>query len=168
MIEGHLQYKEITQSERSYETRKAEHKQTEKHQPRRESGAGNGSSENNKNPCWTSFQQIVYDTAKATLGKHEKKHQDWFNPYDLILLDLMAKRDQARQRVWQIRNTRSAVKAYKDACRILQRYTRARKSEWWEMKTEELQRAAGRNDMKDFYSGLKEVSGPQTQTTLYI
>ena len=31
-----------TQSERIYETRKAEHKQTEKHQPRGESGAGNG------------------------------------------------------------------------------------------------------------------------------
>ena len=41
-IEGHLQYKEKTQSERSYETRKAEHKQTEKHQPRGEPGAGNG------------------------------------------------------------------------------------------------------------------------------
>ena len=31
-----------TQSERRYETRKAEHKQTDKHQPRGESGAGNG------------------------------------------------------------------------------------------------------------------------------
>ena len=34
------------------------------------------SSEDNKAPCWTSFLQIVYDTAKATLGKHERKHQD--------------------------------------------------------------------------------------------
>ena len=37
-----LQYKENIQSERSYETRQAEHNQTEKHQPRGESGAGNG------------------------------------------------------------------------------------------------------------------------------
>ena len=34
----------------------------------------------------------MYDTAKAYLGKHEKKHQDWFDPNDHILLDLMAKR----------------------------------------------------------------------------
>ena len=90
------------------------------------------SSEDNDTHCWTSFQQVVYDTAKASLGKHEKKHQDWFDPNDQILRDLMAKRDQAHQRVLQIRNTRSAVQAYKDACRILQKYTRARKSEWWE------------------------------------
>ena len=31
------------------------------------------------------------------------------------------------------------------------------------MKAEELQRAADRNDMKGFYSGLKEVWGPQTK-----
>ena len=37
------------------------------------------SSEDNDTPCWTSFQQVVYDTAKASLGKHEKKYQDWFD-----------------------------------------------------------------------------------------
>ena len=115
------------------------------------------SSEDNETPCWTSFQQVVYDTAKASLGKHEKKHQDWFDPNDQILRDLMAKRDQAHERVLQIRSTRSAVQACKNACRILQKYTRARNSDWWEMKAEELQRVAERNDKKGFYSGLKEV-----------
>ena len=66
----------------------------------------------------------------------------------------MAKRDQTHQRVLQIRSTRSAVQAYKDACKILPKYTRARKSEWWEMNAEELQTAVDRNDMKGFYSGL--------------
>ena len=117
----------------------------------------NQSSEDNKTPCWTSFQQVVYDTAKAYLDKHGTKHQDWFDPNNQILRDLMAKMDQSHQTVLQIRSTRSAVEAYKDACRILQRYTRARKHEWWEMKAEELQRAADRNDMKGFYSGLKKV-----------
>ena len=77
-------------------------------------------------------------------------------------------RDQAHQRVLQIRNTRSAVQAYKDACRILQKYTRARKSKWWELKAEELQRVADRNDMKGFYSGLKEVWGPQTKQPVHL
>ena len=126
------------------------------------------SSEDNDAPCWTSFQQVVYDTDKASLGKHEKKHQDWFDPSHQILRDLMAKRDQTHQIVLQIRSNRSAVQAYKDACRILQKYTRARKSEWWEMKAEELQRAADRNDMKGFYSGLKEVWGPQTKQPVHL
>ena len=80
----------------------------------------------------------------------------------------MAKRDQSHQRVLQIRSTRSAVQAYKNACRILQKYTRARNSEWWEMKAEELQRAADRNDMKGIYSGLKEVWGPQTKQPVHL
>ena len=41
------------------------------------------SSEDNDITCWNSFQQVVYDTAKASLGKHEKKHQDWFDPNDV-------------------------------------------------------------------------------------
>ena len=126
------------------------------------------SSEDNKNPCWTSFQQVVHDTAKASLGKYDKNHQDWFDPNDQILRDLMAKRDQAHQRVLQIRSTSSAVEAYKDACRILQKYTRTRKSELWEMKAVELQRVADRNDMKGFYSGLKEVWGPQTKQPVHL
>ena len=51
---------------------------------------------------------------------------------------------------------------------ILQRYTRARKSEWWEMKAEELQRAANRNNMKGFYSGLKKVWDPQTKQPVHL
>ena len=87
-------------------------------------------SEDNETPCWTSFQQVVYDTAKASLREHEKKHKDWFDPNEHILRDLMAKRDQAHQRVLQFRSTGSSVQAYKDVCRILLKYTRARKSEW--------------------------------------
>ena len=76
----------------------------------------------------------------------------------------MAKMYQAHQRVLQIRSTRSAVEAY-DASIILQRYTRARKSEWWDIKAEELQRVA---DRKGFYSGLKEVWGPQTKQLVHL
>ena len=67
------------------------------------------SSEDIKTPCWTSFQQVVYDTTKASLCKHEKKHKDWFDPNYQIIRDLMVKRDQCHQRVLQIRNTRSKL-----------------------------------------------------------
>ena len=36
------------------------------------------------------------------------------------------------------------------------------------MKAEELQRAADRYDMKGFYSGLKEVWGPQTKQPVHL
>ena len=58
-------------------------------------------------------------------------------------------------------STRSTTAAYKDACRLLQKHTRALKSDWWERKAVELQRAADSNNMKGFYNGLKEVWAPK-------
>ena len=42
------------------------------------------------------------------------------------------------------------------------------KTTWWEKKAEDLQRSADNNDMKSFYTGLKEVWGPQTRSTVHI
>ena len=110
---------------------------------------------------WAALQQVVYNTARASLGKPDRKHQDWFDPSDQELQHLMEKRDQAHQRVIQTRSTRSTAAAYKDACRLLQRHIRAMKTDWWEIKAEELQRAADRNDMKGFHNGLNEIWGPR-------
>ncbi|KAK2178131.1 hypothetical protein NP493_561g01051 [Ridgeia piscesae] len=72
----------------------------------------------------------------------------------------MSRRDQAHKSVLLTRSTRSTPAAYNYACRLLQKHTRALKSDWWERKAVELQRAADRNEMKGFYNGLKEVWGP--------
>ena len=110
---------------------------------------------------WAALQQVVYNTAKTYLGKPDRKHQDWFDPNDQELQTLMSRRDQANQRVLQTRSNRSTTAAYKDACSLLQKHTRALKSDWWERKAMELQRAADSNNMKGLYNGLKEVWGPK-------
>ena len=106
---------------------------------------------------WAVLQQVIYSTAKTYLGTPERKHQD-VDPNDQEET-LMSRRNQAHQRVLQTRSTRSTTAAYKDACRLLQKLTRALKSDWWERTAVELQRAADRNDMKGFYSGLTKVWG---------
>ena len=106
---------------------------------------------------WTALQQVVYNTANTYLGKPDRKHQDWFDPNDQELQTLMGRRDQAHQRVLQTRSIISTTAAYKDACRLLQKHTRALKSDWWERKAVELQRTADSKNMKGFYNGLKEV-----------
>ena len=68
----------------------------------------------------------------------------------------------------QTRSTRSTTAAYKDACILLQKHTRALKSDLWERKAVELQRAADRNDTKGFHSGLKEVWGPKTKGPVHL
>ena len=91
---------------------------------------------------WAALQQVVYNTAKTYLGKPDRKHQDWFDPNDQELQTLMKRRGQAHQRALLTRSTRSTIAAYKDACRLLQKRTRALKSDRWERKAVELQRAA--------------------------
>lgn len=117
---------------------------------------------------WESLSHIVHETARNTMGKPERKHQDWFDPEDSELQLLIQKRNNSHQRVLQTRSTRSTVTAYKEACRHLQVYTRKLKTTWWEEKAEDLQRSADNNDMKSFYTGLKEVWGPQTRSTVHI
>ena len=114
---------------------------------------------------WAALQQVVYNTAKTYL---ERKHQDWFDPNDQELQTLMSKKDQAHQRMLQTRSTRSTTATYKYACRLIQRCTRALKSDGWERKAVELQRAADRNDMKGFYNGLKEVWGHQKKGPVHL
>ena len=110
---------------------------------------------------WAALQQIVYNTANTYLGKPDRKHQEWFDPNDQELQTLISGRDQAHQRVLRTRSTSYTTTAYKDACRRLQKRTRALKSDWWERKAVELQRAADSNNMKGFYNGLTEVWGPK-------
>ena len=80
----------------------------------------------------------------------------------------MSIRDQAHQKVLQTKSTRSTTAAYKDACRLLQKRTRALKSDRWEMKAEELQIAADRNNMKSFYNGPQEVWKREKKITVHM
>jgi hypothetical protein len=59
-------------------------------------------------------------------------------------------------------------KAYSKAQSKLQRYTKETKSVWWEKKASELQTAADRRDMKAFYTGLREVYGPQPRRMIQL
>ena len=114
---------------------------------------------------WATLQQIVYNTAKTWEARQKTpglvRHQ---RPG----ATLMSRRDQAHQRVLQARSTRSTTAAYKDACRLLQKRTSKLKSDWWERKAVELQRAADRNDVKGFYNGLKEVCGPKKKEPVHL
>ena len=115
----------------------------------------------------SSYQLPVF-CLRAFYLEPDRKHHDWFDPNDQELQTLTSRRDQAHQRVLQTRSTRSTTAAYKDDCRLLQKRTRSLKSDWWERKAVELQRAADRNDMKGFYNGLKEVWGPKKKGPAHL
>ena len=109
---------------------------------------------------WNSLKFVVYETSKACLGKPERKHQDWFDEDDEKLERLLKERDKCRSNFLNV-STRSNKAKLVKARRILQKYTRKMKSQWWEKKAEEIQTASHKNDMKAFYNGLREIHGPQ-------
>ena len=86
-------------------------------------------------------------------------------PNDQELHTLMSRRDQSHQKQLQTWSTRYTTAAYKDACRLLQKHTRALKSEWWERNSVELQKA---HTMKGFYNVLKEVWGPRKKGPVHL
>jgi len=97
---------------------------------------------------WAALQQVVYNTAKTYIGKPDKNLHVWFDPNDQELQTVISRRDQAQKRALQTRSIRSTHL-------LLQKRTRALKSDWWERKEVDLQRAADSNNMKSFYNGLK-------------
>ena len=109
---------------------------------------------------WDRLRTSAFSAASEILGKPGRKHQDWFDEDDVELDALLDARNKAKVKVLQ-RKTRSNVDRLAKARSNLQKYTREKKSKWWEAKAEELQRAADKNDMKVFYNGLREVYGPQ-------
>ena len=117
---------------------------------------------------WAALQQVIYNTASAYLGKPERKLHDWFDPNDQELQTRVSRRNPTHQRVLQTRSTRPTTAACKDACRLLQKRTRALKSDWWERKAVELQRAADRNDLKGFCNVLKEVWRPKKKGPVHL
>jgi hypothetical protein len=116
---------------------------------------------------WETLKTSAYETAKETLGKPERKHQDWFDEDDAELNALLDERNKAKVQLLK-RKTRASTGRLARARSQLQKHTRKMKSKWWEEKAEGLQQAADVNDMKAFYTGLREIYGPQKKGTTQL
>ncbi|KAK2183833.1 hypothetical protein NP493_295g09003 [Ridgeia piscesae] len=140
--------------------------------------------------CWTDHQMLRSEVAFKIQQKHNRQGTSKPTKLNGAKLSTISHRDSFEQNMdkslaqWKeketltpddectalqqvvyntakTRSTRSTTAAYKDACRLLQKRTRALKSNWWERKAVELQRTADRNERKGFYTGLKEMWEPK-------
>ena len=115
--------------------------------------------------AWSSLQEVVYNTAKEHLGVPTRKHQDWFdeNREDIIKL-LEEKRSAHIAHLDDLKSTAKFDKL-KNIRSKIQLKLRELQDSWLSRKADEIQSAADRNDMKSFYSGIKEVYGPTRSGT---
>ena len=110
--------------------------------------------------AWTSLRETVYNTAMECLGPPARKHKDWFDEKHSDITALLEQKRAAH--LAHIQDTTSTAK--KDALRSIRSTVQLKLSEmqdsWLSAKADEIQGFAERNDMKNFYSSLKEVYGP--------
>ena len=115
--------------------------------------------------AWSSLQDVVYSTAKECLGVPTRKHQDWFDENREEILVLPEEKHIAHKAHLVDPKSVSKKESLKDKCSNIQKKLREMHDNWLSMKADEIQNAADRNDMKSFYSGLKEVYGPTRSGT---
>ena len=107
----------------------------------------------------------MYSTAKECLGVPSRKHQDWFDENREDIIKLLEEKHKAHQA--HLNDPKSTAKkdVLKDIRSNIQKKLREIQDDWLSKKADEIQNAADRNDMKSFYSGLKEVYGPTRSGT---
>ena len=110
--------------------------------------------------AWTSLHETVYNTAMECLVPPARKHKDWFNKNHSDITPMLEQKPT--DHVAYIQDTTSTAK--KDALRSIRSTVQLKLGQmqvsWLSAKADEIQGFADRNDMKNFYSSLKEVYGP--------
>ena len=110
---------------------------------------------------WTRLKDVTFKVASEVLGHSTTKHKDWFDDQDAEASALLD--DMHRTHLAWIKDKSSSIKKkeYVHSRSRAQTKLREMKNRWWQTKSEELQSAANRHDLKAFYQGLKAVYGPR-------
>ena len=110
--------------------------------------------------AWASLRDTVYSTAMECLGPPARKQKDWFDENHHDITALLEEKRAAH--LAHLQDPTSVAK--KDALRnirsTVQLELRKMQDSWLSAKADEIQSFADRNDMKNFYSSLKEIYGP--------
>ena len=114
---------------------------------------------------WKSLRDTIYDTSANLLGFVKRKHQDWFDENDQETSALIQSMHQSHLKYMNNKRSKRLKKQYFSTKASVQKRLRKLKDSWWKTKAEELQKAADSNNTKRFYSLLKKVYGPLTNTS---
>ena len=105
---------------------------------------------------------VTFKVASEVLGHSTTRHKDWFDDQDAEASALLD--DMHRTHLAWIKDKSNPIKKKEYVHSRSRAHTKLRemKNRWWQTKSEELQSAANRHDLKAFYQGLKAVYGLRT------
>ncbi|VDM02098.1 unnamed protein product [Schistocephalus solidus] len=107
---------------------------------------------------WCQLRNIIQSTAHEVLGCARRQHQDWFDKKDADLSNLLAEKNGLHKAYMDLQT--DATKAAFFRChRFVQQRLWEMQDAWMIRKTEEIQRYAGRKEMKNFFKSIKAIYG---------
>ena len=113
---------------------------------------------------WASFRDTVYSAAEESVGHLQRKHQDWFDDNNAEIKSLLSEKKKAHEAWISDPNSIAKKQRFKSIQNLLQSKIRQMKDKWWADKAAEIQSYADQRASKAFFSGLKMVYGPSSQT----
>ena len=114
---------------------------------------------------WKDIRETVYNTAMECLGPISRKHQDWFDENCTEIIKMMEEKRSAYKIHMEDPSSKGKRDSWKSLCSNIQAKLRQMHDAWLSKKADDIQSCADRNDMKNFYDGLKEIYGPTSSGT---
>ena len=112
--------------------------------------------------AWGTLRETVYSTAMECLGPSTKKQNDWFDENCTEIMQMLENKHRLYKAHLDDPNSIAKKDALRNIRSTIQRQLRQMQDSWLSNKADEIQGFADRNDLKNFYRGIKEVYGPTT------
>ena len=97
---------------------------------------------------WDDLKECLQNAATFVFGKKRKHQNDWFDENDVEIYALIKDRHQNKKEI--------------------QRHVRQIKNDWFVNKANQAEMFYNQNNLREFYSILREVYGPRTKSTHQI
>ena len=115
---------------------------------------------------WDATKDDLYKVAEETVGTVAAKSRDWFDENDQAISDVLAAKNNIRNRMMQKDlskdQERQLSEALKQAKADAQRKLRSMQDAWWSNLAAEMQAAADMKNSKELYNLTKQAFGPKT------
>ena len=112
--------------------------------------------------AWSTLHETVYNTAYECLGPSVKKDKDWFDENCSEIIQVLDQKKSVHKALPNDPSSTAKKQALTLARKTIQQKLHHMKDTWLSEKADEIQSFADKNDMKNFYSSLKEIYGPTT------